>query len=318
MGARVCPFCNFEQEMARAQDAERATISLANVPPTPPSSIPPPSRPWWSTRVFVVTGAVLLLVSAFAVGALVNVIGSGGWGAESENNDPPATTDKSKISATASSDPSLGDLRLVPADDPSVGGQIITSAPVADPDEQLPAEYQRSDATALPSEQYARILKTTKAAATPTGAVVDPRSVSGGLMEQARREEERRRREARQSELEKKQPNQDENGTSETVRKTNPEPEETRATEKVRRTNPVPVYQPLPRMDRIRRDGTFRFALEVGRDGLVKEVRVIESIPGMTPRMIAAVQQWKFKPATRNGEPVDGTFEVDISMKATE
>jgi TonB family protein len=65
---------------------------------------------------------------------------------------------------------------------------------------------------------------------------------------------------------------------------------------------------------RVRDAATARLKLTVGKDGLVKEVNVLQGIPGETGKLIGAVQRWRFKPATRNGEPVEAPFTVDVSF----
>jgi len=287
----------------RAEGAELATISIAKPRTPPPPAMKPPSSPWWATRTFVVTAAILLLISTFAVGALVNVIGS--RTRVSDGDKEPASPPEA-VTTSARADP-VGDLRLVPADDPAAtAGQVITSAPVPDPDRQMPAESQRSDATALPAEQYSRVLKDARPTPPPQSAVADPRTVEGSVPNKVVPREEA----APAPEREVREP---------PTRQPTRQPRVVREVEGGKRTNPVPTYQPLPRIDRkreITRDGTCRLALAVGRDGRVKEIQVLESIPGLTPKIISAVQRWRFKPATLNGEPVDGTFEVDITLNA--
>jgi periplasmic protein TonB len=78
---------------------------------------------------------------------------------------------------------------------------------------------------------------------------------------------------------------------------------------------PRALSQPLPSFSEVQRSGTVRLSLTVGADGRVEEVEVLESVPGLTAKVISAVQRWKFKPATRNGEPVRGQFPVDITFK---
>jgi len=58
--------------------------------------------------------------------------------------------------------------------------------------------------------------------------------------------------------------------------------------------------------------------LTVGSDGRVKEVEMLQTLPGITPKIVQAVQQWRFRPAERNGNPVEGTFTTDIFFKADE
>ncbi len=73
------------------------------------------------------------------------------------------------------------------------------------------------------------------------------------------------------------------------------------------------TYQPLPDVN-VSQPMTARLQLTVGKDGLVKEVNVIQGIPGETGKLIAAVQRWRFKPATENGNPVEAPFTVDVAF----
>ena len=50
--------------------------------------------------------------------------------------------------------------------------------------------------------------------------------------------------------------------------------------------------------------GTVIVHALIGRDGLVKETKVVHSIPGLDEAAVTAIAQWKFKPAKSNGEPV--------------
>lgn len=55
----------------------------------------------------------------------------------------------------------------------------------------------------------------------------------------------------------------------------------------------------------------------VSKDGDVRDLRVIQgdSDP-MSAAVVAAVRQWKFRPATRNGTPVDVIYNVSTSIHA--
>jgi TonB family protein len=79
------------------------------------------------------------------------------------------------------------------------------------------------------------------------------------------------------------------------------------------RTRPQPEYQPIPRI-RVDRNTTARLDITVGPDGRVQDVNILNAIPGETAKLIAAVQAWRFKPATENGRPVQAHFSVDISF----
>ena len=58
--------------------------------------------------------------------------------------------------------------------------------------------------------------------------------------------------------------------------------------------------------------------LTVGADGRVKQVKILQTAPRITARVVGAVQRWKFEPAKRGGEPVEGTFQVDLTFTAAQ
>jgi protein TonB len=51
-------------------------------------------------------------------------------------------------------------------------------------------------------------------------------------------------------------------------------------------------------------DGTVMIQALVGKDGKVKDTRVVKSIPMLDASAVAAVKQWVFKPALSNNKPV--------------
>jgi TonB family protein len=51
-------------------------------------------------------------------------------------------------------------------------------------------------------------------------------------------------------------------------------------------------------------EGTVIVQALVGKDGLVKDTKIITSIPGLDDAAEAAVRQWRFKPAEAKGQPV--------------
>ncbi len=309
--AKICPFCNYDQQAGPPPApapviGEDGQVIEAPVPPPP---IVRSKDGFRGKRVLMVIAVVLLLVSTFAVGAFVNVIGSRSRLAKQAERQE---AEKAQREAPQALQPgpadSLGDLRLVPVDPRAPVGESITSIPLPETDQSIPRELQRSDATALPSEEYARILEQARPEEEQAGTVVDPRTLPGGIeeirrAEQARRLKEQRDRQAAAAARAAQEP---------------PAADSPAGNAEVKTTNPVPIHQPLPDIDRtkIKQDGTMRFDLRVGADGRVKEVRILESMPELTARTLAAVQQWRFRPATRNGEPVEGNFQVDISYNA--
>ena len=71
---------------------------------------------------------------------------------------------------------------------------------------------------------------------------------------------------------------------------------------------PEPVERVQPQYpDRAREkgiDGTVNVQVLVGTDGLVKDVRVVKSIPELDESAVACVRRWRFKPARAKGQPV--------------
>jgi TonB family protein len=81
-------------------------------------------------------------------------------------------------------------------------------------------------------------------------------------------------------------------------------------------TEPIPQYQPVPPI-RVDRETTARLELTVGSDGRVRDIDVIQPVAGETPRLINAVQNWRFRPATVAGQPVTSRFTVNITFHAS-
>ncbi len=67
-------------------------------------------------------------------------------------------------------------------------------------------------------------------------------------------------------------------------------------------THVQPVYPDIAREAGV--DGTVMVQALVGKDGRVKEARVVKSIPMLDAAALAAVKGWVFKPALSNNKPV--------------
>lgn len=63
-----------------------------------------------------------------------------------------------------------------------------------------------------------------------------------------------------------------------------------------------PVYPDLAREAGV--DGTVLVQALVGKDGKVKDTKVVKSIPMLDNAAVSAVKQWVFKPALSNNKPV--------------
>ncbi len=67
-------------------------------------------------------------------------------------------------------------------------------------------------------------------------------------------------------------------------------------------SKPAPVYPDIAREAGV--DGTVMIQALVGKDGRVKDIRVVKPIPMLNKAAEDAVRQWVFKPALSNNKPV--------------
>ncbi len=202
-----------------------------------------------------------------------------------EPNEPKAPT--STINAPrAETVPQHTQIDLVPAGSgATTAQQPITSAPVTPSAGSMANPYARDDATALPQSDYSQLARRAQTADQRNGfQLTDPRSITS----------------------------RPDGGAPRTTH-TPIVPVEPRGA----RTEPVAVYQPIPSIS-VNGDATARLFLTVGADGRVKDIDIARAIPGDTARLIAAVQEWRFRPATENGVPVASHFSVDITFRENE
>jgi hypothetical protein len=242
----------------------------------------PPADNRIRNRLFGIAGFLVLVIAAFLIGSLVH---------RADANETSGTS-----ASTSTAEPAIGSSKprstvvLVPVDvDAATQEQSpVTSAPPQTPRASGTESIgDRTDATALPSESYSAAATRARAekAARPSEGIVDPRTVGGGVE------------------------------STSAHRETSPSSQQTPVVRTaVHRTQPVPLYQPVPSMQ-IDRPANARLILTVGPQGHVRSINVAQSIPGEMPRLIAAVQDWRFRPATENGHPVTSTFAVDITVR---
>jgi protein TonB len=67
-------------------------------------------------------------------------------------------------------------------------------------------------------------------------------------------------------------------------------------------TKAAPLYPDIAREAGV--DGQVVVQALVGKDGRVKDTRVVKSIPMLDQAAVDAVKQWVFKPALSNNKPV--------------
>ncbi|HSU88289.1 MAG TPA: energy transducer TonB, partial [Terriglobia bacterium] len=84
-------------------------------------------------------------------------------------------------------------------------------------------------------------------------------------------------------------------------------------------TAPVLVTEILPEYSeearKARFQGTVVLNTIVHEDGSVQVIKVLRGIGfGLDQNAIAAVLQWRFKPARRNGKPVASYLNVEVSF----
>jgi protein TonB len=75
----------------------------------------------------------------------------------------------------------------------------------------------------------------------------------------------------------------------------------------------LPVYPPIARSARAQ--GVVLLEAIIGKDGLVRNVRVLRSVPLLDQAAIDAVRQWRYSTPTLNGVPVDVSMTVSVSFQ---
>jgi TonB family protein len=292
--AVICPFCNWDQHMA-PPPAEA-------LPPSPAASYVPPEESGLKRKVVMIAAGAMLLVASFGVGMVINRDGA--------PERAPETLEEQAAEHNAENQqkPRRADTPLIPA---GAGGieQPITSAPSASTPSStnpngLPSEYDRTDATAVSAVEYSEMAKRAKAEKERMAALVDPRSLGGPAYAQAPRRPIAPRPAAPRTNV-PTAPQQTANAELPVERR---EP-----VRRTMRTRPIAQYQPIPS---INGRGTARLTLLIGPDGEVRSVNIERPLErGNTAALIAAVQRWRFKPATENGEPVAAPYSVEINFR---
>jgi TonB family C-terminal domain len=74
-----------------------------------------------------------------------------------------------------------------------------------------------------------------------------------------------------------------------------------------------PVRPEVPRTANIRYEVLLKVL--VGKDGLVRDVKVIRGVDGLNEAAVDAVKKWTFKPARSNNKPVSVWIEIPIRFQ---
>ena len=284
--ARTCVYCNWDQELAPPTAAEAAAAPV----------YVPPKEHRARNRILAILAFVALIIGAFFVGSMLHGFGPKDGKADAAHPNATGTV------ATARPSPAhRSDVMLVPVaggggEQPADYHVAMTSVPVAATATGATSTAEPADATALPSQQYAAAAAR---AQTQAAQVVDPRLVRGDALQQ--RPNPRAGNDGiRPHASAQRDP-------SMAVAPTTTKPH----------SEPVPIYQPVPKI-RVDRDSTARLYLTVGDDGRVRDIEVVQSVPGEMAKLIGAVQNWRFRPAMQDGEPVTASFTVNITFHANE
>jgi protein TonB len=251
---------------------------------TAPAYVPPDERPWRGKILAAVAFAALLII-AFVVGTFIHGF---------EPNEVKAAQKNTPAPAPQTFTPSpRSNVTLVPVSGsglPQTIEQPITSAPAQAPGQQL------NDATALPADEYAAAAARAKAqreAAKKNNPLVDPRSITGAASQEGDKARQADRSDA-----------------------TNASDHEPAIRRSASRTDAYLESKPLPHIT-VDRDTTARLNLTVSPEGRVTDIDVNEPIPDL-PKLIQAVRNWRFRPATENGTPVTAKVAVDITFRAND
>jgi TonB family protein len=84
-------------------------------------------------------------------------------------------------------------------------------------------------------------------------------------------------------------------------------------------TGPVLIYRVLPEYSeearKARYEGIVILEAVVRKDGVVDTVNLVRTIGfGLDQMAIDAVKKWRFKPAIKNGSPVEVPVRVEVSF----
>ena len=78
----------------------------------------------------------------------------------------------------------------------------------------------------------------------------------------------------------------------------------------------LPTYPAFAKTQHVQ--GTVRFAATIAKDGTVKSIRVVSGPPVLVPSATEAVRKWLYKPAMVNGNPVEGTTQVEVTFNLSQ
>ena len=86
-------------------------------------------------------------------------------------------------------------------------------------------------------------------------------------------------------------------------------------------TPPRPVKMTRPRYPQdafVKKiEGTVSIRFTIDEKGKPRDLKVVESIPGLDEAALATVREWRFTPAMKDGKPVSTTAMAPVSFRIT-
>lgn len=288
----ICPFCNWDQSQGAPSPEVLAAPSRAA------ALYKPPEEFRLKKMLLIGAGILAMLIGAFGVGMVINQDGA-------PDKAPESLQEQAAEHNQENQKPRRADTPLVPAGEGGIDQTPITSAPILTEGGAVPDAYQRTDATAVSAVEYAQIAKRAQDEKKKQNAktVVDPRTLSGPAYAQGA-----------PGAVTQPAPRRVQRPAPDAPRRTSTSapPQYSSAPARSMRTKPVPEYQPL---SGVNGSGVARLTLIVGANGRVRDVNIERPLSGgNTAALIGAIQRWRFKPATENGEPVAAPYTVEIKF----
>lgn len=278
---RQCPYCNVHRKPSEVLGERREDTIVSTVSAPIPQRDKRPRNREWVRGLVISVGALVLLVGVFYIGMFARSLGV----------EPPEAEEETAVEGPqiASTSP-RADLNLI--SDPSAAaiGRSYTSRSPIDVDLTQPDEFQRRDATALPESVYRNVAVQEEAREARKFEAVDPREVTDSVRPRRRTPEPR------------------DTAPEEAARTSDATSSDTSV-----RTNPRPLSQPMPQI-RTREKGVIRLRLTISPAGTVTDVQVLEGLAGVTESVARHARDWTFSPATENGRPVAGSYQVAIRV----
>ena len=74
----------------------------------------------------------------------------------------------------------------------------------------------------------------------------------------------------------------------------------------------IPEYPALARAARI--SGVVHLLGTIGKDGTIRNLRLVDGHPMLARAAVEAVEQWVYEPTLLNGEPVEVIAPIEVSF----